>query len=262
MDLQNEPLVALHIALLRVLTDEQEEAHFHTAITLLNAHYALLNPYEQRDRYLVVINYAIRKINKGEIIYFQKTLDFYKTLLENKTLLQNNILQVWDYKNIITAGLRVENYDWVETFLYEYNEKLPDSFRENALNYNLAKLNFDRKNYKKVIDLLQIVEYSDFTYIFGSRSTLLKTYYELGEYEAMESAAESFRLFLLRNKTASINTKKSYQNFIRFIKKAIKIPINQPLLREKLIANIHETSLIADKKWLLEKLTDKITDKI
>jgi hypothetical protein len=255
----DEPLVALHIALLKCVAEENDEAHFQNLKRLLAAHYTLLNPTEQNDRYKVAFNYCVRKINQGKTDYFAELFDFYKTNLPKGILLQNNILQFWDYKNIIAVGLRQEEYAWVEHFLYEYNEKLPAEYRANALNYNLAKLSFAQKNYKKVIELLQIVEYQDLVYTLDSRTTLIKTYYELGEYEAMESAAESFRLFLLRNKTASTTVKKTYQNFIRFIKKIAQSADSQggdiqTTAHKKLSATIDAAPLVADKKWLLLKL--------
>jgi hypothetical protein len=259
VDVADEPLVALHIALLQCVAEEDNEAHFQNLKRLLAAHYTLLNPTEQNDRYKVAFNYCVRKINQGKTEYFAELFDFYKTNLPKGILLQNNILQFWDYKNIIAVGLRQEEYAWVEHFLYEYNEKLPAEYRENALNYNLAKLSFAQKNYKKVIELLQIVAYQDLVYTLDSRTTLIKTYYELGEYEAMDSAAESFRLFLLRNKTASTTVKKTYQNFIRFIKKIVQLLDNQgtensTTARKKLSATIDAAPLVADKKWLLLKL--------
>ena len=254
--LSAEPLVALHIALLQCVAEEDNEAHFQDLKRLLEAHYTLLNAAEQNERYKVAFNYCVRKINQGKTEYFAELFDFYKINLPKGVLLQNNILQFWDYKNIVSVGLRQEEYAWVEGFLYEYNEKLPAEYRENALTYNLAKLNFAQKNYKKVIELLQTVEYQDWVYTLDSRTTLIKTYYELGEYEAMESAAESFRLFLLRNKTASTTVKKTYQNFIRFIKKVAQLPAKQTVAHKKLSITIEATPLVADKKWLLLNLSE------
>ncbi|MEY4926674.1 MAG: hypothetical protein RI894_1110, partial [Bacteroidota bacterium] len=151
------------------------------------------------------------------------------------------------------VGLRLEKYDWVEQFLYKYNELLPDDFRENALTYNLAKLQFAKKNYTQVIQLLQTVEYQDIFYSLDSRTTLLKTYYTLDEYEALEANMESFRIYLLRNNVISNFTKKQYQNFIRWLRKIIQTPATKKaysILREK----IEETIVIADKKWLLQQI--------
>ncbi len=249
-----EPLVKLHIALLNCLLDEENETHFHTFKHLLNDSYALLNEYECRDRSIAAINYCIRKINTGKTNYYNELFELYKILLQNKFLLENNTIQYLDYKNIISVGLQLKAYHWVERFLYDYNEKLPENWRENALTYNLAKLNFAQKNYSKVIKLLQIVEYQDIIYTLDSRTTLLKTYYELHEFDAFDASAESFRIFLLRNQTLSLNIKKMYQNFLRFIKQLILLNPKDEKKRLVFLEKIQTTEPLADKNWLLEKL--------
>ena len=248
----HEPLIALHIALLNCLIDEENEAHFYTLKTLLTAHYALLNAYERRDRSMVAINYCVRRINKGFMHYYKELFDLYLVLLGNKVLLENDVLQYWDYKNIISVGLQVKEYDWIARFLYEYNEKIPANWRENALTYNLAKINFAQKNYPKVIELLQIVEYQDIVYTLDSRTMLLRTYYETTEFDAFDTAAESFRIFLLRNKTISLNMKKMYQNFLRFIKILASVAFKDKKSILKLKEDIEKCDAVADKKWLLE----------
>jgi hypothetical protein len=248
----HEPLIALHIALINCLIDEGNEAHFYTLKILLTEHYTLLNAYERRDRSMVAINYCVRRINKGHLNYYKELFDLYLVLLNNKVLLENNILQYWDYKNIISVGLQVKEYDWISNFLYEYNEKIPANWRENALTYNLAKLNFAQKNYAKVIELLQIVEYQDIVYTLDSRTMLLKTYYATNEFDAFDAAAESFRIFLLRNKTISIGMKKMYQNFLRFIKILSTMQLKDTKAARKLHEDITKCEAVSDKKWLLE----------
>lgn len=253
LGLADEPLVALHIALLNCLTDEQNETHFQTLKTLLTVHHSLLNAYERRDRSMVAINYCVRRINNGDLNYYTELFNLYLVLLENKVLLENDVLQYWDYKNIIAVGLQVKEYDWISSFLYEYNEKLPPDWRENALTYNVAKLNFAQKNYTEVIGLLQTVEYQDIIYTLDSRTMLLKTYYEIAAFEAFEAAAESFRLFLLRNKMLNTSMKKMYQNFLRFIKKLILLSPRDAKGMAKLHDAMVQCAAIAEKKWLLDK---------
>jgi hypothetical protein len=83
---------------------------------------------------------------------------------------------------------------------------------------------------------------------------LLKTYYELEEFEAFDAAAESFRIFLLRNKTLSLNMKKMYQNFLRFIKIIASLDLRDKKAIAKAGNAIAQSDAVADKKWLLEKV--------
>ena len=129
--------------------------------------------------------------------------EIYQTLLEKGIIFKNGELLPWDYKNIVTLGLRLKEFEWIEGFIKNFNHKLPAKFQENALTYNLANLYFSQKRYDDVIRLLSTVEYKGLYYALDGRWLLLRTYYELQEMEAMESLVESFRIFLLRNKLLS-----------------------------------------------------------
>ncbi len=249
---ENGLIKTLFMALL-MLENTEEIAHFQNFIDLVKTNKQIFEQKELRDFFTLGLNYCIKKINTGDGIFYAKIFDLYEELLQTKAIFIENKLPAWDYKNIITVGLRLGKYDWVERFLYDYNELLPSDFKQNALTYNLAKLEFAKKNYKKVIQLLQTVEYNDIFYSLDSRTTLIKTYYELDEYEALDSNLESFRIFLLRNKTISGFTKKQYENFIRWMRKVMQAPSNRKAivaLREKL----EETEIVADKQWLLKLL--------
>jgi hypothetical protein len=249
---QNQLIQTLYKAYL-MLENTAESDYYEAFVASLNANMPLFDPKELRDLYTLALNYCIKKINTSDALFYDKIFVLYRELLENKAIFVENKLPAWDYKNIITVGLRLEKYDWVTHFLYHYNELLPDDFKQNALTYNLAKLQFAKKNYQKVIQLLQVVEYQDIFYSLDSRTTLIKTYCELDEYEALEAQLESFRIYLLRHKTISSFNKKQYENFIRWVRKIMQSPQNKKTraaLREKL----QEVTVIADKQWLLKQV--------
>jgi hypothetical protein len=259
LNLQNTPLISIYYHSIMTLyndnnNDNDNTEHFAQLVASLNTHHQLLAPFEAREYYTVALNYCVRRINMGETAYFIKLFNLYKLLLQNEIIFDNGILPEWDYKNVITIGLRLGEFDWVERFLQEYSQKLPHHLRENALTYNLAKLYFAQADYQKVIEQLRDVQYIDVVYSLDSRATLLKTYYELRAYEALESNLESFRIYLLRNKTIATNVKKQYENLIRFTKKIMLLSKNDQKAKQQLIAKIEATEQIGDKKWLLEKL--------
>ena len=70
-----------------------------------------------------------------------------------------------------------------------------------------------------MIEQLQEVEYKNHVYALGGKLTLLKTYYELKEYIALDSLTDSFRIYIRRNKIISREVKQQYLNVLRFVKK-------------------------------------------
>ncbi len=245
-------VIKLYYAILQTLLFPTEEVYFETLKDVLKQHIHVVKPAQQRELYTFSLNYCIRKINFGETVFYQKLFELYQYVLANNYIFDKGKLPAWDYKNIVTLGLRLKEYDWVERFLYDYNDRLPDNFKENALNYNLAKLYFSTQKFGKVIDLLQVVEYQDIFYTLDSRALLVKTYFELSEWSAIEAQLESFRVFLVRDKTVSETTRQQFLNFCRFTKKLLQFPNAKKL--KNLLTELEQTGEVADKQWLRSKM--------
>ena len=164
---------------------------------------------------------------------------------------------IFHFKNIVVIALRVGKYDWTENFIHTNKQRLPKASRENAVTFNLARLHYYKKDYEKVISLLQEVEYEDIVYILSSKSLLIATYYENNEIEALYSLLESFRVYLNRRKDIPDIWKRSRRNLIKFTKKLIRIVPGDNKAIEKIKEEIENTADgIADVKWLKEKISE------
>ncbi|MBK7226543.1 MAG: hypothetical protein IPH96_14475 [Saprospiraceae bacterium] len=117
-------------------------------------------------------------------------------------------LHLGHLKNIVTAGLRLKEFEWTANFINEYSVKINKIYRQNAINYNIATLNFYKKDFKKVIPQLQTVQYDEAYYGLDSKSQLLISYYELKEFEVLSSFCDSFRINLKEIKVSLITIKK------------------------------------------------------
>mgnify|MGYP001805086260 CR=1 FL=1 len=67
------------------------------------------------------------------------------------------------------------------------------------------------------------MEYSDVRYALNAKLLLLKTYYDLGEYETLLSLSESFRQYLQRKKEISDFNRKGYYGLLKFTRKIFQI---------------------------------------
>jgi len=117
----------------------------------------------------------------------------------------------------------------------------------------MAQLHFYLKNYSEVLQLLQQVEYLNIFYKLGSKKLLIETFYELQEWDSLDSAMNAFRVFIHRNDEISDLHKKNNQNFINFLYKMVNAgSINSGRIGQ-LIAQLHKTKVIAERQWLNEK---------
>ena len=251
------PSIKAYFLVTQMLLKPDEEVFFNDLKHLLQEQVASFSIAELNYLYIYLKNYCIdTKINNGRSEYFNELFDIFKTLLEQKIILINGKLDPQDYKNIITVGLIVKAFDWVKSFIHDFTACLPEANQENALNYNLAKVYFHEEKYDQVIEQLREVEYKNLVYALGSKLMLLRTYFELKEFLALDSLIDSFRIYLRRNKLISREIKQQYLNVLRFVKKLSNINAYDKKVVQKVRKQIEECKQLAAKKWLLDKVAE------
>ncbi|MEM7106310.1 MAG: hypothetical protein AAF502_24485 [Bacteroidota bacterium] len=251
---EDVPAIKIYYAILNTFLDEQnQELHFLEAWDLLKQYSQQFTKIEAYDMHIYVLNFCIRRINQSGD-YLRMSLDIYQSMIEKGIIVRRDFLSPWTFKNIIVIGLRLGEIEWVGEFMQAFKDQIVPEYRENAYVYNLAYFNFYQKNYDKVLELLQKVEYDDVFYNLDSKALLLKSYYELGEFEALYSLMDSFRVFLRRKKNISERHKRNFSNLIRFTRKATRILPGQKKRASSLLEQINATEQIADKAWVKEKI--------
>jgi hypothetical protein len=253
---QDVPLVVLYSSIIACLNDMDNDAHFHALMDHLATFASVLHAKDLREAYQIAQNYCAFKINRGKPEYYREVFNIYQKMLQLDILLENDVLSEGVYKNIITSGLRADEFEWVEKFIRDYSQYLPAHLRENALTFNLANLYSHQKKHLKVIETLQNVEYSDVMYALSSKVILLRTYYDLGEYLSLDSLIDSFRIYVQRNKLISTNLKTEYNRFLRLLRELSNLDVYDREKTNKLRQKISAATAATPKKWLLEKIEE------
>jgi hypothetical protein len=98
------------------------------------------------------------------------------------------------------------------------------------------------------------VEFAELTYNLDSKVLLLATYFEVEEWQAMASLADSFRTFLHRHEKDITDAKRQrYSNFIKYIKKLSKVKYQDKAAKQRMLKEINESSGVVNQGWLIEK---------
>lgn len=250
------PPIAIYYQIYLTLTDIENTNHYYILKELLEKHGLQFPKMEAYNIYDSTMNYCIRKINAGHPHFLKEYFDIYVDFLEKEIIFIRGQLTLLQFKNIIVTALRLGKYEWTEKFITNYQYRLPEASRENAVTFNYARLYFYQKKHDKVIELLREVEYEDVTYNLSSKAILLFTYYETDEVEPLYSLMESFRTFLNRHKEIPAQRRKNYHNLIKFTKKLTKIIAGEKKAIDKIKAEIDNTPALVNKDWLLEKIAE------
>ncbi len=164
--------------------------------------------------YNLLQNFCIYQINQGDNQFLKHAFTIYEAQLDKGLLLVENVLPEGHYKNIVTIALRVMEFDWTLDFIHRYKEQLADSIKYNAFNLNLANYYFAIGQYEQAKELLLKVDLKDIRYALAVRALQVRTYYEVGEFEALNGISSAFKQYLSRNKQLNENR---VQGFIRLL---------------------------------------------
>ncbi len=250
------PSISIYYQIMLTQTDSENTDHYFRLKDLLEKNGLKFPREEATSMYDFAINYCIKKANQGNENFQRELFDLYKDLIKKELIIVDGELSPWDLRNITVVALRLGEYDWSEAFVKNYQHYLPEAFRQNAVNFNLAQIYFYQKKYDNVKVLLQEVEFEDFIYNLGSKAMLLAIYYETDELEPLYSLFESFRTYLNRHKDIPLSRRQYYMNLIKFTKKLTKIIPGDKKSLQKLKEELEMTKNVASYGWLMEKISE------
>ena len=235
--------------------DPADEGSFQKLKTLLPENEHLFNAAEWHDLYRSAINFALRRHNRGERPgYTQEALDLYRTSLEKGFLFESGKLPKAAYNNINRLACLLGERDFAAVFLEKYRDALPVADRENVYRFNRAIFHYlSGEDFQQVPKLLQSFDFTDVYMNLHAREMLLRSYFELEEWQSLASLCDSFSTYLRRKKDLGYH-RKTFLNLIKFIRQAMKPGAMQGKKAKKLAAKIRSAEYVAGREWLLGKL--------
>jgi len=247
------PAVAIYYHCYRALVNPSESAHFQQFKQCLMSYSEQFPAEELRDLYILAINYCIRQYNAGNPEYLSQQFDLYKEGLERRYFLSEGLISRYTYQNAATIGLVMHELEWVDTLIHEYKPLLREEHREGLFSFNLARLEYYRRNLGKALQLLQKAEYKDLLLNLAAKILQLKIFYELQEFDLLASHLQAIRTFILRKKVMGYH-RENYLNTVHFTQKLLEINPFDKTERAALRREIEDTKAVAEKEWLLEQL--------
>jgi hypothetical protein len=247
------PAIAIYYYQFKAITNQENEAYFRKLKEQIIKNGQLFPLEELGGIYKLAINYCIGRINAGRTNFIQESFDLYREGLERKIFFENGVLSRFTFGNIVSAGLNLKEFNWVENFINQYDSFLEEKHREGLVDYNKARLYFEKKDYKAAMKLLAQLDYDDYLITLSSKTMLLKMYYELDEYNTLDSLLGSMNTYLQRKKVMGYH-KANYKNIIHFTKKLLRTTPYGREQKEKLRQELEAANPLTERKWLLEQL--------
>lgn len=254
-ELINDPTIKLYYHLYNLFKYPDEEFHFFEIKQVLASSEQFFDPLERKDIYLMIINYCISRMNIGFKAFVREAFEFYRKAIESRIIFEHGVLNHLAFRNIVTAGTTLKEFDWVSSFIEEYQQYLAPEYRDNFVKFALARLYFEQGDYDRAQDLLIQFDIDDILINLTAKTMLIRLYYEKDEFMALESLLDSMRAYINRKKMLAYH-KMSFKELISASKRLIKIQFNDRKKIEILQNQINNSRILPShmKEWFLEQL--------
>lgn len=249
-ELQRIPAIGIYYQSYMTLASE-DERHFFSLRKQMDTYIHLFDEEDRRSIFMLAINYCIRQLNKGRANFLREVFELYQKALEGEILLENGQLSHLTYKNIVSAALKLEEFEWTGWFLEQYRKQLAEKIRDHSYAFNKAKLFFARGAFREALRLLLPIGFEDLFTQLDARVLIIKCYFELQELDAVEYQLDSFRHLLRRKKLLTYH-REHYLSFVDFTRALVRNKENPGLG-----ASILKREVLAEKDWLLRQLPGK-----
>lgn len=157
---------------------------------------------------------------------------------------------------MVGIGLHLEELLWVEWFVNAYKTYLEPAFREVTYNLNAARLEYTRQHYKKALIHLQSADYKDLINNLLAKTLQLKIYYELEEFDLLDTHLNAMQTFINRKKKLSYH-QQNFLNIVNMTRRLLTLNPYDKMAKLELKQAMEEEKILTEKAWLLAQLEKK-----
>lgn len=256
-NLEKFPVLAIHYyGYLGLVEDDASGKTIALLRDAVEKHGDLLNSTDLRYVSLMAINLCISNANRGRENYVREAFEWYRLGLERNVITQDGQMTRATYLNIASHGTRLAEYEWTRRFIIKHAPQLEEDVRENTEMFARARLAYGQNDYDTGMPLLAQVDFKHPVYNIMAKTLLLKIYYELDEFDAMDSQLDSMTTYLRRKQLSDLH-KDNFGNIVRFVRQLSRIAPGDKKKIAELKTRVEETSPLTEKKWLLEQLGNR-----
>lgn len=210
---------------------------------------------ELEEVYYSLTNYCVNKVNVGERIFLKDLYNIYKEFEANHFYHSIKHIQYTDFLSIVINALHFSEILWAEYFFKTYKIKVTPEFKKDTVNLSKALVLFHQKKYDEAVELLNQVGYRNSYFYLNAKEALVKIYYELAQWNSLESVADAMRHYLKRHRDVLLIQYDRYTNFLNLVAHLTKMSTNGKeagLLKKEL--KKFPNAIGAD--WLTEKIRE------
>ena len=245
-----------------LLGTERNKKYFYELKEFKERHFNSLN---RADRYMLFLHmanfcaYVYNNLGRTDFMYEHFLLS--KENLDRGSIILGKVLYP-DFLNHVKIAVRVNEFEWAENYIKKFEHLLTEE-KESTLNFCHGIISYKKGDPDKALDLLSQTNFPDFIIKIQVKILLLQINYEKEYYDQALLMIDSFRHYLLREKSIQEESKESYYHYLRITNDLVKLKTDFASGEKKYelkkikddIDNI-QFNQFGIKNWLRERILD------
>lgn len=252
-------ITSMNYYLYRAFENEENEDYYFKSHKIFTELFAELKDSYKVKIFNYMINFSIRKQNKGIKKYQYELFKLYNEKLDQNLIsdLKSNIYLFNFFRDYVHIGLSIKEYDWVENFISKYSNELPKEMREDETKLSYAKLDLAKRRFERSLSNLKNIKTTYYLLYIDSSMVKLCNYFELNKYEEAYLELDRLKHYLRNHKEIPKDHRYTYENFIKVYQKILKYQTN-PERGEIgfLEKNVISLDMVSKRDWLIEKISE------
>jgi hypothetical protein len=229
--------------------------------TLIHAK-AELAPESWKDLLYVALNFSIRRINEGQEIFQLTALNIYRVLLESGILHRDTSAFKYNFLNILRLEFNRGEHSSLSKYITEQKAILEqDEEYKNAGQFYQCEEAYSKGETQKACDCFWKVWMLEGgkKVRFAAGIFILKSYYDLGEGDALKQFANDFKKAVMGDKTTNDVKKAAYIEFLKAVQTLSKLKFNglsrsRKTRLQQLEEAVLASPLMNSRGWVLRKI--------
>jgi len=206
-------------------------------------------------------NICTRKFIEGKRYFKTELHEVHKEMLSRGLYVQQkgDFMNLQTYRNIVLTASNLQKNDWITEFMTGYIQKILPEQRESLEAWTKALVMYNTGRFDAALKELQSVKNDHYLTKHEIKAMTMKMFYELDDFEAGISFAESYRKMVQNDKTYAEIHRNSYTNFSILFLKLIKIKADKNYSEAEFLKLEIEKTVTNSKEWLVEKVNELIS---
>ncbi|MBX7043257.1 MAG: hypothetical protein K1X85_10160 [Ignavibacteria bacterium] len=247
----------LYSLLVKQLNNIEDDTLYKELRQLLEKNKGETDPETVEKLMLNMVSICNMKNNLGKKEYLKESYVIMKHLAESgffDRLEDSPHFPPSQFRNIVKAGIALEDTDWVRRFVTDNADKLEHSLRSSLKHYSLAKIDFASGRFDSALQHLSEVQTDNLVFKLDIRKLYAMIYYETGSHESLRSLLNAYYGMVAKKGKKNEAILLRHRNFIKYLRQLLNLNEEGAAAEQlKAVLDLLKADNVSEKSWLTEK---------